>query len=93
MEEIKKLVSPYFVDWQTEVEITAVLKYIRINGGKINMQEKTDWNAMYIKVEYLYLWDDDYDYYHIPNKPLSLYDVQQEEQLLDLLIKLKEQWT
>jgi hypothetical protein len=70
-------------------DITAVLKYIKINGGKINMQEKTDWNAMYIKVEYLYLWDDDYDYYHIPNKPLHLYTEQEEKDLLELLLKLK----
>lgn len=75
MIEIEKLIKPYFAEWQTEVDITAVLKYI---------DEKT-WNWFIIMWDKIilsaYLKDES-----IPNKPLNLYTEQEEKDLLELLL-------
>ncbi len=85
MEEIKKLVKPYFTKWQTEVEITAVLKCI----------------ADHVETPYEFWWYHSNEFYLIehakneveshtfPNKPLTLYTEQEEKDLLEILTKLK----
>jgi len=80
MEEIKKLVSPYFVDWQTEVEITAVLKYMLFEYSFSSMDLTLNWFIVFT-----INWKDVF----IPNKPLHLYTEQEEKDLLELLLKLK----
>ncbi len=84
MEEIKKLVKPYFVEWQTEMEITAVLKYI---NNSLYVKEIVVWNK-----EISILIQQDWKYWSefILNKPLHLYTDQEKKDLLKLLLKLKD---
>lgn len=99
MEEIKKLVKPYFIEWQTEAEITAVLKYIEKNIEyikRILIKEDiieiekgiytwTQFNSEE-KPSKIFWWS---IYYEIPNKPLHLFSEIEEQELLSLLLKLK----
>jgi len=84
---LKELVKPCFAEWQTEVDITAVLKYIQDKWCdyqnwiykttiRICSIDNRDWEIMV-------------DYWEIPNKPLHLYNETEEKDLLDLLLKLK----
>lgn len=70
-------------------DITAVLKYIIKNWWKIDHHYKWQIVGSYIRIEYLYESPDDYDYYSFKYKPLNLYTPQEEEALIDLLLKLK----
>jgi len=75
----KEMLKPYFAEWQTEVDITVVLKYI-------DSKAIIEWNA---SVE---VYENTEDWYYIGNillKPLNLYTEQEEISLLNLLLKLK----
>jgi len=95
--EIEKLVKPYFAEWQTEVDITAVLKYIweredilrtKFINNEIEFQKwesaVSQFNCNSNVNNYLSC-----SYLYISNKPLSLYSPKEELELLNLLKKLK----
>ena len=75
MKQLQEILKPYFVEWQIEPDITAVLKYI---NSKWYVEPLIDADYMYFA-----------RWIHILNKPLHLYDANEEENLLKLLLKLK----
>lgn len=86
LQEIEKLIKPYYHEWQTEVDISAVLKYIEKNTGEqVHSFIEQD------KIIYEYeSWNRSATSIDIPNKPLSLYSPEEELELLELLLKLKQ---
>ena len=86
MKQLQEILKPHFTEGQTEIDITAVLKYIA-----------SKWYYPYIDK---LLWEntgtaiiiaDEYDNfeYTIPSKPLHLYTEQEEKELLEILNNLK----
>jgi len=82
--EIEKLIKPYFAEWQTKVDITAVLKYVKNKWARRFEIKDEIWIAI---KRWIYE-----DMYQIPLKPLHLYIEQEEKDLLELLKKLCYQW-
>lgn len=86
MKQLQEMLKPYFAEWQTQADITAVLKYMS------NKTEK-DFTKYDTYCGYIRLIPK-YDYqeatkYRLPNKPLHLYTEQENKNLLELLKKLK----
>lgn len=87
MKQLQEILKPYFAEWQTEVDITAVLKYICKYAKNYHITED--------KIQWWDEWIDDYwnryDYqiWETSNKPLHLYTEEENLQLLKLLKQLK----
>ena len=83
MKQLQTMLKPYYSEWQTKPDITAVLKYI---------EDTTYWNIKYswdnIEVFnadcefWTYVWT-------LFLKPLHLYTEEEEKDLLEHLEKLK----
>jgi hypothetical protein len=84
--QIIEIIEPYFAEWQTEVDITAVLNYIAESKNKKHMSRLVyDNNSNYFEVTTKF-WSK----YKLLNKPLHLYIEREEKHLLELLRTL---WT
>ena len=78
---IIELIEPYFAEWQAEVEITAVLKYIKDKWWFNNRVEIWEKEILFKIFEDKVEW--------LKYTPLHLYNDQEEKELLELLLKLK----
>ena len=79
--QIDILTKPYWAEWQTEWDITAVLKCILFKWSYQEMDITLSWEIVFETWE----WE-----FEIQNKPLSLYTNQQNKNLLTILQQL--QW-
>jgi hypothetical protein len=92
---IIELIEPYFAKWQTDYDITAVLKYIKEYNKYVDLTLNIQSDIIHINIYWKkrtftdkltdfheYIWE-------IPHKPLHLYNTLEEENLLKLLLKLK----
>lgn len=88
MKQLQEMLKPYFAEWQTDYDITAVHQFI---FDKVNVENLTkpnvridwDWDVDLFMCEYFekHIWN-------IPQKPLHLYSDKEEQELLELLTKL-----
>ena len=76
MKQLQEILKPYFAEWQTEVDITAILHIPTLRTLRTD-----DENI------YLQYWEYGKEF-EIPNKPLNLYSEQEDLDLLELLRKL-----
>ena len=82
MKQLQEILKPYFADWQTEVDITAVFTYITQNHWDYKSNQEFEDSIDILDCYRSIIWI-------IPNKPLSLYSPKEEISLLELLLKLK----
>lgn len=75
--EINKLIEPYFVEWQTEVDITAIVRYL-------NKKWFVDYKRM--RDSFMYCQEDS-SLMYFRNKPLNLFDNTELKELIKILNK------
>lgn len=87
MKLLQEILKPYFAEWQVESDITAVLKYWK--------------NKRFDDLRHTQIWDSEIQIGYIKentfitelcilNKPLHLYTEEEEKELLELLLTIKD---
>jgi len=88
--KIIELIEPYFAEWQTDYDITAVIKYVKDKWWFISANYKpclAELDIIYIEI-WKWIWEYQIKWY-FPPKPLYLYTEQEEKKLLQILLSLK----
>ena len=91
MKQLHKILKLYYAEWQTEPDITVVLKYISKNIWELRIVYENDvlhLNNYYIAETFVWYKRDREYLWNIPNKPFNLYTEEEKQQLLDLFAKL-----